>query len=133
MKKNFILHGAMFMALGVALGAYASHGLKALSPESLYLFRLGVEYQIYHAIGLIAVGLMADKMDSKKIAYAGGLMFAGIVFFSGGLYFFALTEIAAVKYLIPVGGLCLIASWLMIIWAIFSQKDGQNNSQKGHQ
>lgn len=111
------------MALGVALGAYASHGLKGISAESLYLFRLGIEYQIYHAIGLLAVGLMADKFASKKINYAGWLMFTGIVLFSGGLYFFALTEISWVKHIIPVGGLSLIASWLMIIWAIFSKKE----------
>ncbi|NVJ64875.1 MAG: DUF423 domain-containing protein [Gammaproteobacteria bacterium] len=121
MKKHFILHGAMFMAIAVALGAMASHGLKSLSESSLHLFQLGVQYQIYHAIGLIAIGIMLAQLPNKPLYIAGWLMFFGIIFFSGGLYFFAITGNSAIKFIIPIGGLCLIGSWLSIVWSIFSK------------
>lgn len=122
MNRNFILHGAMFMALAVALGAFASHGLSALSEQSLHLFRLGVQYQIYHAIGLLAIGIMMGQMSNKPLLLAGRLMFSGIALFSGGLYFYAVTEISWIKMIIPVGGLCLISSWLCIVWSIFTKE-----------
>lgn len=128
MNKHFILHGAMFMAIAVALGAMASHGLKSLSESSLYLFRLGVQYQIYHAIGLIAIGMMIAQLPNKPLYIAGWLMFFGIVLFSGGLYFLAISGLSALKFIIPIGGLCLIGSWLCIVWAIFSkQKSNSEN------
>lgn len=127
MNKHFILHGAMFMALAVAFGAMSSHGLKYLSESSLYLFQLGVQYQIYHAIGLIAIGIMISQLPNKPLYLAGWLMFAGIIFFSGGLYFLAITGIDAIKFIIPLGGLSLIASWLCIVWSIFSKAQGKGD------
>ncbi len=124
MKKHFILHGAMFMALAVILGAISSHGLNSLSDSALNLFQLGVQYQIYHAIGLIAIGIMMNQAPHEKLQFAGRLMFIGIVCFSGGLYAYALSGITMIKYIIPVGGLCLIASWLSVVWAIFSKNKG---------
>ncbi|WP_251358842.1 DUF423 domain-containing protein [Kangiella sp. TOML190] len=121
MNKHFVLHGAMFMALAVALGAMSSHGLAALSEHSRYLFQLGVQYQIYHAIGLLAIGIMAAQLANKPLLIAGRLMFFGIILFSGGLYFLAVTELSFLKFVIPIGGICLIASWLCIVWSIFSK------------
>lgn len=131
MNKNFILSGAVFMAVAVALGALASHGLQFMSESALRLFRLGIQYQIYHAIGLIAIGIMISQYPHKKLYFAGKLMFFGILLFSGGLYAYALTEISMIKYIIPIGGLGLIGSWLAIVWSIFSKDDSeqyQNNN-----
>ncbi len=127
MNKHFILHGAMFMAIAVALGAMASHGLKSLSDSSLYLFRLGVQYQIYHAIGLIAIGIMIGQLPNKPLILAGRLMFFGIILFSGGLYLFAISGVEATKLIIPVGGFCLIGSWLCIVWSIFSKAESNKD------
>ncbi len=130
MKKHFILHGAMFMALAVALGAMASHGLSSLSEHALHLFRLGVQYQIYHAIGLLAIGIMIGQLANRPLFLAGRLMFFGIILFSGGLYFYAITEISAIKFIIPIGGVCLILSWLCIVWSIFSKAEPQAPEDK---
>lgn len=130
MKKHFILHGAMFMAIAVALGALSSHGLSHLSSAALELFQLGVQYQIYHAIGLLAIGLLAQNFSNKPLTIAGTLMFIGIVGFSGGLYFYALTSNDVIKFIIPIGGVCLILSWLFIIWAIFAKQDPASESSE---
>ncbi len=136
MNKHFIFHGAMFMALAVALGAMASHGLQSLSENSLRLFNLGVQYQIYHAIGLIAIGIMIAQLPHPKLFFAGRLMFFGIILFSGGLYLYAITDYSPIKYIIPIGGLFLIGSWLGIIWSIFSHgkiEDKQSSEQDSKQ
>ncbi|NVK22866.1 MAG: DUF423 domain-containing protein [Kangiellaceae bacterium] len=124
MSKKFILHGSMFMALAVALGAMGSHILeKKLSTSALHLFELGVRYQIYHAIGLLAIGLIAKQFANRKTLWAGWLMFFGIIGFSGGLYFYALTEQVYFRHIIPVGGCLLIVSWLCLAWSVLSHKN----------
>ncbi|GAA4358998.1 DUF423 domain-containing protein [Kangiella marina] len=120
MKKNFLLHGAMLMALAVALGAVGSHALATkLTDHSMYLFNLGVNYQIYHAIGLLAIGIIFSQFPNRKTVMAGWLMFVGIIGFSGGLYFYAITQQEWVRSIIPVGGVLLISSWIALILAIF--------------
>lgn len=123
MKKNFLLHGAMFMALAVALGAVGSHALSSqLTDSSMHLFNLGVNYQVYHAIGLLAIGMVYMQFPNKKTVIAGWLMFGGIIGFSGGLYFYAITQIEWVRSIIPVGGVLLISSWIALILAIFGKQ-----------
>ena len=127
MKKNFLLHGAMFMALAVALGAIGSHMLSnKLTDGSMHLFNLGVNYQVYHAIGLIAIGIVFAQFPNKKTLLAGWLMFGGIIGFSGGLYFYAITQLEWVRSIIPVGGVLLILSWIALILAIFSKQAESN-------
>ncbi|AOE49005.1 membrane protein [Kangiella sediminilitoris] len=110
------------MALAVALGAAGSHVLSAkLTENSLRLFTLGVNYQIYHALGLLAIGMIFDQYPNRKTVISGWLMFVGIIGFSGGLYFYALTLSEWVRSIIPVGGLLLISSWLVLILAIFTK------------
>ncbi|PXF64049.1 DUF423 domain-containing protein [Kangiella spongicola] len=128
MKKNFLLHGAMFMALAVALGAIGSHALSSkLTEKSMYLFNLGVNYQVYHAIGLLAIGIIFAQFPNKKTLFSGWMMFAGIVGFSGGLYFYAITQEEWVRSIIPVGGVLLISSWIALIWAIFGKQEKVNH------
>ncbi|WP_223670673.1 DUF423 domain-containing protein [Kangiella shandongensis] len=123
MKRNFLLHGAMFMALAVALGAVGSHALSAkLTDDAMHLFNLGVNYQVYHAIGLLAIGMVFAQFPNKKTVVAGWMMFAGIIGFSGGLYFYAITQQEWVRSIIPVGGVLLIGSWLALILAIFTRQ-----------
>lgn len=123
MKRNFLLHGAMFMALAVALGAVGSHALSnKLTDDAMHLFNLGVNYQVYHAIGLLAIGIVFAQFPNSKTVVAGWMMFAGIIGFSGGLYFYAITQLEWVRSIIPVGGLLLIGSWIALILAIFTRQ-----------
>lgn len=115
------------MALAVALGAAGSHALTTmLNERSMDLFELGVNYQIYHALGLLAIGIIYSQFSNKKTIIAGWLMFIGVIGFCGGLYLYAITQEEWVRSIIPVGGVLLISSWIALILAIFSKPTVSN-------
>ena len=101
--------------LGVALGAFAAHGLKAtLAPEMLAVFETGVRYQMYHAFALFAAAWGWTRWQTRPFAIAGGLFVAGIVIFSGSLYLLAITETRWLGAITPLGGLAFLAGWLCL-------------------
>jgi uncharacterized membrane protein YgdD (TMEM256/DUF423 family) len=116
MQKLFLLAGSIAMALAVALGAFGAHGLKSkLSQEMLDIFETGVQYHFYHAIGLLIVGLLAQYLpNSSLLKWGGWLMISGIIIFSGSLYTLSTTGIRWLGAITPIGGLCFIASWIII-------------------
>src|SRR5437762_10370679 len=94
MDKTFLLVGAAAGFLAVALGAFGAHALRArLSPDMLAVFETGVRYQMYHAIAILIVGLVAARLDGWLIRTAGWCFTAGIVLFSGSLYVLATSGI----------------------------------------
>lgn len=108
----WIALGAIMGGLGVAGGAFGAHALKArLSPENLEIFEVGARYQMYHALALIAVGLVAVKIDGTLLTVAGAAFFGGILLFSGSLYTMALTDMRWLGMVTPVGGLCFLVGW----------------------
>jgi uncharacterized membrane protein YgdD (TMEM256/DUF423 family) len=108
--------------LGVALGAFAAHGLKAsLSPDLLAAFETGVRYQMYHAFGLFAAAWGFARWQARAFAVAGWLFVAGIVIFSGSLYLLALTGVRAWGAVTPIGGLAFLAGWLCLAWGALRQ------------
>lgn len=117
--KLFIVLGAIAAGLAVALGAFGAHALRAkLPPDLLAVYRTGVEYHFYHALGLILVGLAAQHLpESGPLKAAGWLMAAGIVLFSGSLYVLAVSGIRALGAVTPVGGVAFIAAWALVAWA----------------
>ena len=116
MQKLFLLAGSIAMALAVALGAFGAHGLKSkLSQEMLDIFETGVQYHFYHAIGLLIVSLLAQYLpNSSLLKWGGWLMITGIIIFSGSLYTLSTTGIRWLGAITPIGGLCFIASWIII-------------------
>jgi uncharacterized membrane protein YgdD (TMEM256/DUF423 family) len=103
--------------LGVALGAFAAHGLKAtLAPEMLAVFETGVRYQMYHAFALFAAASGFARWQVRFFALAGGLFVAGIVVFSGSLYLLAFTGERWLGAITPLGGLVFLAGWLCLAW-----------------
>lgn len=104
--------GAGFAGIGVALGAFGAHGIRAtLSPEMLAVYETGVRYQMFHALALLALGLATKRRQGRLLAVAGWLFVAGIVVFSGTLYVLAATGLSWLGMLTPVGGLALILAW----------------------
>jgi uncharacterized membrane protein YgdD (TMEM256/DUF423 family) len=102
--------------LGVALGAFAAHGLKArLEPDLLAAFETGARYQMYHAFALFAAAWAWARWQHKAFAVAGALFMAGIVVFSGSLYLLALTGTRWLGAITPFGGLALLAGWLCLV------------------
>lgn len=112
---NWVMLGALLAAVGVGAGAFGAHGLKdKLSPEYLAVFETAVRYQMYHAFGLIAVGLVATRIDSTAIRVAGIAFLAGILLFSGSLYMLVFSGTRAWGMVTPIGGLGFILGWLAL-------------------
>jgi uncharacterized membrane protein YgdD (TMEM256/DUF423 family) len=122
-NQNILIAGAIFMALAVALGAFGAHALKkVLTPEMLTIYHTGVEYQFYHALGLLLVGLIGFHIKSKYIGWAGFLLIVGIILFSGSLYVLALSGIKSLGAITPLGGLSFITGWICLAVAIAKAK-----------
>ena len=103
------------MALAVLLGAFGAHALKkSLSPEMLAVYTTGVEYQFYHSLGLLLIGLVGYHVPSKWVRWSGSLLVAGIVLFSGSLYVLSLTGVKGLGAITPVGGMAFVAGWICL-------------------
>lgn len=114
MSRLFVLLAALYGFTGVALGAFAAHGLRGrLSPEYLAVFHTGVLYQLVHALALLGVGVLALRWRSRLLTVAGGLFAGGILLFSGSLYLLTLSGLR-VGPVTPLGGVCLLAGWLCL-------------------
>lgn len=124
MKPAFIFLGALCAFTGVALGAFGAHHLKTvLSPEALAIYQIGVTYQMWHALGLFGIGLLQIQAPkSKKIPWAGWLMFCGIVLFSGSLYLLALLDLRWLGMITPIGGVCFLIAWLLLCFSAPTKK-----------
>jgi uncharacterized membrane protein YgdD (TMEM256/DUF423 family) len=121
MSRFLITLGAVSAALSVALGAFAAHGLKARLPQDiLAVFQTGVQYQFYHSLGLILVGILVQLYKGSSLLSAAGLlMAAGILLFSGSLYVISTTGIRSLGIITPIGGVAFIAAWLMVAIGIW--------------
>lgn len=109
------ISGGAFGFLGVALGAFGAHGLKArVSPEMLEVFRTGAHYQLLHALALLAVVALGSKVEPRWAKVAGTLFAVGVVIFSGSLYALALSGVRQLGAVTPLGGVCLLAGWLSL-------------------
>jgi len=118
--KLFVSLGALAAALGVVLGAFGAHALKARLPaEMLAVWQTAVQYHLWHALGLIGVGLLVQHLPaSGPVRLAGWLMLAGIVLFSGSLYVLALSGARWLGAITPFGGACFIIGWLALAYAV---------------
>ncbi len=111
--------GAALALLGVALGAFGAHALRAsLSPSDIEIFETAVRYQMYHAVALFGVAWLATKLVDPLMHWAGWLLVAGTVVFSGSLYLLVLTGTRWLGAITPVGGLMLVAGWLLVVVAL---------------
>ena len=117
MTRLFIVLAALAGLSGVALGAFAAHGLRAqLSAEMLAVFQTGVQYQLVHALALLGCGLLALHCRTAALALAGLLFFLGILLFSGSLYLMTLAGLK-LGIVTPIGGVCFMLGWLSLALA----------------
>ena len=115
MLRGFLMLAAFFGFTGVALGAFAAHGLKnRLSAEYLAIFHTGVTYQLVHALALLAVALLATQIPGRLATWAGASFAIGILLFSGSLYLLTLTGFSKLGIVTPFGGLAFLAGWLCL-------------------
>lgn len=117
----FIIAGAVNAAIAVAFGAFGAHALKEkLSEHYLAVWETAVQYQMFHALALIAVGILMSPTlfgSVTQLSWAGYLILAGIIIFSGSLYVLSLSGIGILGAITPIGGVAFIAGWIMLIIA----------------
>ncbi|SDH89924.1 Uncharacterized membrane protein YgdD, TMEM256/DUF423 family [Alteribacillus persepolensis] len=120
MWKVFIILGALNAAAAVGFGAFGAHGLEGrLSERLMEVYQTAVQYHIMHALGLLAVGLVAAYAGATtSLSWSGWLLFFGIVVFSGSLYTMAFTGIGWLGAITPIGGTAFIAGWIMLVIAV---------------
>jgi uncharacterized membrane protein YgdD (TMEM256/DUF423 family) len=122
MQKTYLLAGIILCGLAVVLGAFGAHGLKkVVTADLLAIFQTGVQYQMYHGIALILVAILFEKFSNGMMNTSGIFFLLGILLFSGSLY--AITGLYAagktipmpVGIVTPIGGLCFIIGWLLLL------------------
>jgi len=115
MQSTFISIGGVIAALAVGLGALGAHALKShLTTEQLETFHTAVQYQMYHAIGLVLIGLLSLYHRSQWLDLSGWSMLVGIVLFSGLIYVWLATGRRFFVYPVPVGGVAFIIGWVLM-------------------
>jgi uncharacterized membrane protein YgdD (TMEM256/DUF423 family) len=131
MNVGFLRLGALCAFAAVGMGAFGAHALKkVLSADMMAVYQTAVNYQMWHALGLMAIALVrAHLPDSWLLTLAGVAMFLGMVFFSGSLYGLALLNLPWLGMLTPIGGLLFLIAWLLLaISTIKKQPSGRYNS-----
>ncbi len=120
MFKLFAALGSINALISVLLGAFGAHALKQrLQPEMLEIFQTGVQYHFYHALGLLAIGMIALHMpESRLLKWSGWTMMFGVAVFSGSLYILSITGIRWLGAITPVGGTAFIVAWVLLTAAI---------------
>ncbi|WP_054939755.1 DUF423 domain-containing protein [Paenibacillus ihuae] len=124
MQRRFMAWGALLAMLSVGIGAFGAHMLKTvISEDHLQVYETGVHYHMVHALGLILIALLAGQWgESTRLRWAGRLLIAGIVLFSGSLYVLSITGISILGAITPLGGVCFIAGWICLALEAFSRK-----------
>jgi uncharacterized membrane protein YgdD (TMEM256/DUF423 family) len=120
--KILLIFAAFSAMFSVVLGAFAAHGLKSkLSETLLNTFQTGVQYQMYHSLAVILLVILYRQMPQSLLLYSSGFMLAGIILFSGSLYMLALTQIKWFGPVTPIGGICFIVGWALLIAAALKE------------
>jgi uncharacterized membrane protein YgdD (TMEM256/DUF423 family) len=118
-ERLFFGVGCVSASIAVILGAFGAHALRGrIVPDMLGAFEIGVRYQMYHALALLAVGLAVGRWPAPAITVAGWLFIAGTLVFSGSLYILALTGARGLGAVTPLGGVAFIAGWLALAWGV---------------
>ena len=125
--KIWISVGGFLGGLGVILGALGAHALKEhLTEQKLAAFHTGTQYQIYHSLALIMVGILAIQMGepmSEKLNTVGWLFTAGIIMFSGSIYILTLGGPKFFGPITPLGGLAFMTGWFSLAYTFFKKNN----------
>ena len=130
MHKNYLAIASIFGGLAVALGAFGAHGLEKLTSDEkiLHGFQTGVQYQLYHGLALMVIGIIFEKIPHHFIKWAAVCFISGIILFSGSLYLLTFLKIqgsSIIRYIgpmTPLGGIFFMAGWLFLLMGVVKKK-----------
>lgn len=107
---------AILGLVGVVLGAFGAHGLRdRVEPAQLASWHTAVNYQLFHAVALLALALFASATN-RPLGVSPWLFAAGVTLFSGSIYLLVLTPWRFLGPITPIGGMLLIAGWASLLW-----------------
>ena len=134
-QARFVLIGALLALLGVAMGAFAAHGLKALLPaEALATIKTGVLYQLLHAVSIVIVatlmGQQAWQPVFKELKAACMCLLFGVLLFSGSLYGLVLADLKVLGPVTPIGGVLFLVGWGWLMRAAWKHQHVTDNENK---
>ena len=120
MNRKVLILGAILGMISIVLGAFAAHGLETLvDKDAVDTFQIGVRYQMYHALLLLAIGNLGNVTEKTKntLFY---LVFIGVLMFSGSIYGLSTNSLTSfdfkvIGFITPIGGLLLILAWFMLL------------------
>jgi len=115
--NTFLLVGAINAFLAVAFGAFGAHILEGkLDEKYINTWQTGVTYQMFHAIGLLVIGVLSGNLSvNSLLSWSGWLMISGILLFSGSLYILSLTKIKILGAITPLGGVSFLIAWVLLM------------------
>lgn len=129
MYKPALVSGSLLAMLAVIFGAFGAHYLKTIfTPELLSSYETGVRYQFYHAFALLFVGLYAQSQSGKLIRMVFLCFLIGVILFSGSIYLLCFLKsadiigLSGLGILTPIGGVCMISGWLMLLITVLKVK-----------
>lgn len=113
-SRGALAAAALAGATGVILGAFGAHALQdSLAGRNMTgVWETAVAYQMWHAVALLALAVAPFPLRWAGTVTA--LWCAGILLFSGSLYILALDGPRWLGPVTPLGGLALIAGWLLL-------------------
>ena len=116
-QRHWLVLAGFFGLTATMLGAYGAHGLAAtgIAPSLMAAFNTAVQYQFFHALALLVLGLCGVR--GKVITFAGAVFVLGILGFSGSIYAMVLLGSKGLGLITPAGGLCFMLGWAALIWA----------------
>lgn len=120
--RTTLITGSVFMALAVAFGAFGAHIVEGLlTPERFDVYKTGVDYHFYHALGLLILGAIATNIpENRWLSWSGYCFTAGILIFSGSLYLLTLTDTGWLGAITPIGGVAFILGWIFLAMGVFA-------------
>ena len=132
MNRTSVISGIVLIVVAIILGAFGAHALEEkLSLEQLQTFEVGVRYQMYHGITLLAIGLSSSRFDFSLKPFVF-LVMSGVVAFSVSIYFLAMQDLLGAKLsflgpITPLGGTLLIAAWVFLLWKVIKMKEAKTS------
>ncbi len=116
--------------LAVLLGAAGAHTLEGVDEAARSGFATGVRLHMWHALALLGVACLIDRADestARRLRQAAWAFAIGVVGFSGPLYLAGLVGLRGLSWIVPVGGLTLLAGWLLLAWVAWSTRRGASS------
>ncbi|MEA9392499.1 DUF423 domain-containing protein [Acerihabitans sp. TG2] len=115
-SRAMLVFAAMSGLIFVALGAFGAHILsQSLSEKEMAWLRTGLEYQAFHTLAIMALATAMQRNASVWFYWSGALLALGVVLFSGSLYCLVLSHLHLWVYITPIGGVCFIAGWILML------------------